>query len=132
MKVDRRITNLIITGFSGDGKSLVAKETARRLNWDFLDTDDEVVRQVDKPIAEIFREDGEGRFRELERETIREACQRQHTVIAIGGGAIVDLQNYELLAGNGLIVCLEAKPGTICKRLFSEAACNPGTEVRPR
>jgi len=129
--LDRRITNLIITGFSGTGKSLVAAEVARGLNWDFLDTDDEIVKETGKPIAEIFRQDGEGKFRELERETIRKACQQRHTVIAIGGGAIVDPQNYELLAKTGLIVCLEAKPETIYERLFREAACSPETEVRP-
>jgi len=127
----RQITTLIITGFSGTGKSLVAKDVARILNWDFLDTDDEIVKQTGKPIAEIFRQDGEARFRELERETIRKACQQRHMVIAIGGGAIVDPQNYELLARTGLIVCLEAKPETIYERLFREAACSPGTEVRP-
>ena len=129
--MDRRITNLIITGFSGTGKSLVAKEVARRLNWDFLDTDDEIVKQTGKPIAEIFRQDGEARFREMEREAIRKACRQGQTVIAIGGGAIVDPQNYELLARTGLIVCLEAKPETIYERLFREAACSPETEVRP-
>jgi shikimate kinase / 3-dehydroquinate synthase len=131
MKTDRRITNLIITGFSGTGKSLVAMEVALRLNWDFLDTDDEIVKQTGKPIAETFRQDGEGKFRELERETIRKACQQRQTVIAIGGGAIVDPQNYELLAKTGLIVCLEAKPETIYERLFREAARSPETEVRP-
>jgi len=129
--LDRRITNLIITGFSGTGKSLVAKEVARGLNWDFLDTDDEIVKQTGKPIAEIFRQDGEGKFRELEREAIRKACQQKQTVIAIGGGAIVDPQSYELLAKTGLIVCLEAKPETIYERLFREAAYSPETEVRP-
>jgi shikimate kinase/3-dehydroquinate synthase len=131
MKLDRRITNLIITGFSGTGKSLVAKEVARRLNWDFVDTDDEIVKQSGKPIAEIFRQDGEGKFRELEREALRKACRRRQTVIAIGGGAIVNPQNYELLTKTGLIVCLEAKPETIYERLFREAACSPETEVRP-
>ena len=131
MKLDRRITNLIITGFSGTGKSLVAMEVALRLNWDFLDTDDEIVKQTGKPIAEIFRQDGEDKFRELERETIRKACQRRQTVIAIGGGAIVDPKNYRLLAKTGLIVCLEAKPETIYERLFREAASNPDREVRP-
>jgi len=129
--LDRRITNLIITGFSGTGKSLVAKEVARGLNWGFLDTDDEIVKQTGEPIAEIFRQDGEDKFRELERETIKKACQQKQTVIAIGGGAIVDLQNYELLAKTGLIVCLEAKPETIYERLFREAAYSPETEVRP-
>jgi shikimate kinase/3-dehydroquinate synthase len=131
MKVDRRITNLVITGFSGTGKSLVAKEVARKLNWDFLDTDDDIVKQTGKPIAEIFRQDGEGKFRELEREAIRKACQRRQTVVAIGGGAIVDPQNYKLLAKTGLIVCLEAKPETIYERLFREAVNSPETEVRP-
>ena len=131
MKVDRQIANLIITGFSGTGKSLVAMEVALRLNWDFLDTDDEIVKQTGKPIAEIFRQDGEARFRELEREMIRKACQQRQTVIAIGGGAIVDPQNYDLLAKTGLIVCLEAKPETIYERLFREAAHGLGTVVRP-
>jgi len=129
--LDRRITNLIITGFSGTGKSLVAMEVALRLNWNFIDTDDEIVKQTGKPIAEIFRQDGEDKFRELERETIRKACQRRQIVIAIGGGAIVDPQNYELLAKTGLIVCLEAKPETIYERLFREAASSPDREVRP-
>ena len=109
----------------------MAKEVARGLNWDFLDTDDEIVKQAGKPIAEIFRQDGEARFRELEREAIRKACQQRQTVVAIGGGAIVDPQNYELLTRNGLIICLEAKPETIYERLFREATDNPEIEVRP-
>jgi 3-dehydroquinate synthase len=129
--VGRQITNLVITGFSGTGKSLVAKEVGRRLDWAFLDTDDEIVKRAGKPIAQIFRQDGEAKFRELEREMIKKACQQRQTVIAIGGGAIVDPQNYELLAKTGLIVCLEAKPETIHERLFREAARSPETEVRP-
>jgi len=131
MKVDRQVANLVITGFSGTGKSLVGKETARRLNWDFLDTDEEIVKESGKPIVQIFRQEGEGKFRKLERKTIRKACQQRQTVIAIGGGAIVEPQNYESLAKTGLIVCLEAKPETIYERLFREAACSPETEVRP-
>jgi len=91
MKLDKRISNLSITGFSGTGKSLVAKEVARRLNWDFLDTDDEIVKKTGKPIAEIFIQNGEDKFRELECEVIGQACQKKHNVIAIGGGAIVNL-----------------------------------------
>jgi 3-dehydroquinate synthase len=131
MKSGKGRTNLVITGFSGTGKSLVAKEAARRLRWDFLDTDDGIVRQTAKPIAEIFRQDGESRFRELERQAIRKACRQKQTVIAIGGGAIVDPQNYELLARTGLIICLEAKPETIYERLFRAAARSPGSEMRP-
>ncbi|MGQ9546205.1 MAG: 3-dehydroquinate synthase [Dehalococcoidia bacterium] len=129
--MDRRIKNLVITGFSGTGKSLVAREVARRLHWACLDTDDEIVKRTGKAIAEIFHQEGEVKFRELEREAIRGACRRRQTVIAIGGGAIVDPQNYESLARTGLIVCLEAKPETIYERLFREAALGRETEVRP-
>lgn len=131
MKSDRQVSNLIVTGFSGTGKSLVAEQVARRLCWDFVDTDDEIVRQAGKPIAEIFGHEGEVRFRRLEREKIREACRRKETVIAIGGGAIADPQNYELLHGAGLIVCLEARPETIYGRLFRAAVRCGETEVRP-
>src|SRR4030043_442398 len=131
MEMDRQMTNLIITGFSGTGKSVVGKEAAQRLGWTFIDTDDEIVKLAGKPIAAIFQQDGEKEFREMERDAIRKACQQRQTVIAIGGGAIVDPQNYELLAQNGLIVCLEARPATIYQRLFREASCSRGTEVRP-
>jgi len=131
MTVNRQITNLVLTGFSGTGKSLVAKEVAQRLGWACLDTDDEIVKQVGKPIARIFGQEGEAKFRELERKTIKKACQQRRMVIAIGGGAIVDPRNHELLTRTGLVVCLEAKAETIYERLFREAACSPGTEVRP-
>ncbi|MCK4354662.1 MAG: AAA family ATPase, partial [Dehalococcoidia bacterium] len=129
--MSRQVANIIISGFSATGKSLVAKEVAQRLNWDFIDTDDEVVKLAGKSIDEIFQQDGEERFRELEREVIRKGCQQRQTVIAIGGGAIVDRQNYELLAENGLLFCLEAKPETIYQRLFQNATYGCETEVRP-
>jgi shikimate kinase / 3-dehydroquinate synthase len=131
MTTDERTANLIITGFSGTGKSVVAREVARMLNRECLDTDDEVVKRAGRPIADIFRQEGEDRFRELEREAISSACKGGPRVIAIGGGAIVDRQNYRLLSESGLIVCLEARPETIYRRLFDEAAHSPETEVRP-
>ena len=131
MDIGRQADNIVITGFSGTGKSLVAKEVARGLNWDFIDTDAEIVKQSGKPISEIFQQDGEKKFRGLEHEIIEKACQQEQSVVAIGGGAIVDPQNYELLAEKGLIICLEAKLETICQRLFQESNYSPETEVRP-
>ena len=126
---NRRASNIVITGFSGTGKSLVAREVARRLEWDFIDTDGEIVRQAKKPIEEIFKSEGEEKFRELEREAVRKACLKSRRVIAIGGGAIVDPQNRTRLARKGFIVCLEARPETIYRRLFKEA--KEGAEIRP-
>ncbi len=131
VEVDRQLANIVITGFSGTGKSLVGRQVAERLNWHFVDTDDDIVKLAGKPIADIFAQEGETKFRELERRAIRRASGQGQRVIAVGGGAIVDRRNYELLAKTGMIVCLEAKPETIYERLFREAACSPGTEVRP-
>jgi len=122
-------SNIIITGFSGTGKSLVAREIAGQLGWDFIDTDNEIVSLAKKPIAEIFSSDGEGKFRKLEREAIKRASRHSHRVIATGGGAIVDQQNRSQLARNGFIVCLEARPETIYQRLFQE--WSHGSEIRP-
>ena len=126
-----QLTNIVITGFSGTGKTLVASEVARRLNWAFIDTDVEVVRLAGKQIRDVFRQEGESRFRVLEREVIEKVCRQEQTVIAIGGGAIVDPRNYEALAKNGFIICLEARPETIHQRLFEDATYGPEPEVRP-
>lgn len=47
--------NIILTGFFGTAKSLAAREIARRLDWNFVDTDDEIVKEAGKPIANIFQ-----------------------------------------------------------------------------
>jgi len=127
--MNRQPSNIIITGFSGTGKSLVAREIAGQLGWDFIDTDNEIVSLAKKPIAEIFSSDGEGKFRKLEREAIKRASRHSHRVIATGGGAIVDPQNRAKLARNGFLVCLEARPETIYQRLFQE--WSHGSEIRP-
>jgi len=126
-----QLTNIVITGFSGTGKTWVASEVARRLNWAFIDTDEEVVRLAGKRISDVFRQEGESRFRVLEREVIEKACKQKRAVIAIGGGAMVDPRNYEVLAKSGFIFCLEARPETIHQRLFEDAAYDSELEVRP-
>ena len=131
VKVKYQSANIILTGFSGTGKSLVAKEIAQRLNWGFVDTDVEIVKLAGKPISEIFQQDGESKFRELERQVIEKTCQQKRLVIAIGGGAIISLRNYELLAKSGFIFCLEAKPETIHQRLFQNGTYDSRAEVRP-
>ncbi len=125
----REASNIIITGFSGTGKSLIAREIARQLGWDFVDTDNEIVSLAKKPIAEIFSSEGEEKFRKLERVVIKRASRQSHRVIATGGGAIVDPQNRSQLARNGFLVCLEARPETIYQRLFEEGS--HGSEIRP-
>jgi len=102
---------------------------ARRLRWGFVDSDDEIVALGGKGIPEIFAEDGEERFRELERQTLEGLCTKENLVISTGGGAIVDPKNRELFTQSGVVICLEAKPQTIYERLL--AAQKTDSVVRP-
>ncbi len=99
---------------------MVAQGVARSLGWEAIDTDDEVVRLAGKSIPEIFGQDGEPHFRKLERQALVEACQKSRVVIATGGGAILDPNNRVLMRRSGVVVCLEANPGTIYQRLPKE------------
>ena len=123
--------NIILTGFSGTGKSAVGKAVARRLGWRFVDTDDEVVRLAGKPIADVFAQEGEPHFRELERQVLQRACAQPYAVVATGGGALADPANREAMFRSGVVVCLEAWPETIHARLLQQTSSEASPEVRP-
>jgi shikimate kinase len=126
---------LILTGFMATGKSTVARALARRLGWRLLDCDAEIVARARRPIHEIFRDSGEAHFRAIERSLVAEiASDRRRCVqcgkprplvVATGGGALVDVENYAALQRCGLIVCLVARPEVIASRIAS------GTKTRP-
>ena len=124
--------NIILTGFSGTGKTATGREVAHLLGWPFVDTDSEIVGRTGKGIEEIFDEDGEAVFRHLEAEVLAEVCARRGAVIAAGGGANIDPANRELLLRSGVVVCLEATPDTIQSRLFPpHPIAGDGAAVRP-
>jgi len=118
---------LILTGFMATGKTTVGRELAKRLGWRLIDCDAEIVARAGKPIHQIFRDSGEIYFRSLERSLIAELasdpkrCARcgkpSPAVIATGGGAIVDPQNYSALRRAGVIICLSARPDVIERRI---------------
>ena len=113
-----RKDNIIIIGFSFTGKSVVGKLVARKLGWKYIDSDHAIAAAVGKPIPDIFAEKGEAHFRALEREMLQQACSGRRGVIVTGGGAIADPRNRELLLQSGIVICLEAQPKTIYKRLL--------------
>ena len=110
-------SNVILVGFSGTGKSLVGQEVARLLGWKFVDSDGEIERGTGKLVPRIFAEDGESAFRAVEKQVIGELCLGQHTVIATGGGTVLDPDNWELMKSSGLVVRLDARSETIYARL---------------
>ena len=116
-----RAQNIILIGFSGTGKTLVGKEVARLLDWEFLDTDDEIEERAGKPVRRIFSEEGETAFRHLETDALRKACAGEHRVISTGGGAPVDQENRAVMLERGLVVCLDASSEAIYKRLTEDS-----------
>lgn len=109
--------NIILVGFSGTGKSQVGKVVAEELGWVFADVDLEIEARESKSIQSIFAEDGEDAFRRVEREELSRVSQGRRQVISTGGGAMTDPDNRNTLLGSGLVVCLDASPESIYRRL---------------
>jgi shikimate kinase len=129
------MTKLILTGFMATGKSTVARRLARQLTWRLIDCDAEISARTGKSIEEIFRDHGEAHFRALERDFIREIASDKSrcaqcgklrpAVIATGGGAIIDPQNYAVLSQCGMIICLTARPEVILRRIARNVKARP-------
>lgn len=109
--------NIVIAGFMGTGKSTVAKQLARKLKMEFVDTDQVIEENQGMSIADIFARYGEDYFRQQENKLVKELSQRENMVIATGGGALLSSDNAKMLSQKGEIICLYADPTTIYNRL---------------
>jgi shikimate kinase len=116
---------IVLTGFMGTGKTVVGRRLAARLGRELLDTDALVERAAGRTVREIFAEDGEARFRELEREAVASACAAGDVVVSTGGGALLDERSFQALARDALLVCLTATPRTIARRVRGTAHERP-------
>ena len=109
--------NVILLGFMGTGKSCVAKAVAEMLGRTVVSVDKEIERREGAAISDIFSAKGEPYFREAEKAVIKDLSRREGIVIDAGGGAVLDGENLDSLRGNGLLICLNAKPETILNRV---------------
>jgi 3-dehydroquinate synthase len=109
--------NIFITGFSGSGKTTTGRALARSLGWQFVDTDDEIVKHAGKPVEDIFAQDGEEGFRRIERTVLARVASGSRQVVATGGGIVMDERNRLAMAASGEVVLLEASPEKILERL---------------
>lgn len=117
--------NVVVTGFMGTGKSTIGKLLAEKLGRPFMDTDEEIERRVGMSIPEIFRRDGEARFRHIERRMCRFLAAQNGYVISTGGGMLVDESNREVMLASGFVVCLTATAEAIAERLKVDKAERP-------
>ena len=112
--------NIVLTGFMGTGKSTIGKLLAEELKKDFIDTDLFIERRYGKSIPQIFEEEGEERFRDLEVNVIKEIAKRKNAVISCGGGVVLNPVNVERLRKKGRIVLLTASLEDIMKRISED------------
>lgn len=94
---------VVLVGPMGAGKTTVGRVLAQRWGVEVRDTDADVEAGAGKPVSDIFVEDGEARFRELEREAVATALATHDGVLSLGGGAVLDPATREALAGHRVV-----------------------------
>ena len=112
--------NLILIGYRATGKTTVAQVLSRRLGWNWMDADVEIERRAGKSIAEIFAEDGEPVFRDIEAQVIVDLCKGEQLVLAAGGGAPLRPESRQAMRAAGQVVWLKAEPETILTRMSGD------------
>jgi len=118
--------NIYLVGFMGTGKSsvgrLLAKEKSRlesRSQWNFVDLDELIELKEQRRIVDIFAKDGEAYFRKLEKKILNQVSTQKKFVVACGGGIVLDKGNVSLMKKTGIMICLNATPEEILKRVSS-------------
>ena len=112
-RILRRKENIVLIGMPGSGKSAVGKILAEKTGKPLADTDQLIVEKAGKTIPDIFREDGEPAFRDLESEVIRELSMEGGRVISTGGGAVLRPENVSVLRQNGRLFWLNRDPESL-------------------
>ena len=115
--------NIALTGMMGCGKSTVAKELKKFLpEFNYVDLDLEIEKKENKTINEIFEDNGETYFRNIESQLLEEISNRGNQIIALGGGAFLSEQNRKKLSLNSISVYLETSVITIYDRIKDDTS----------
>ncbi len=94
----------VLIGPPGAGKSSVARQLGRMLDCPVVDTDSVIEKKSGKTISEIFVEDGEAKFREIEREVVLDEIKNNESVLALGGGSVLNAEVAQSLRDNSVPV----------------------------
>jgi shikimate kinase len=121
-----RLSGIFLVGFMGAGKTSVGRALARHLNWAFEDLDERIERLERRTVPEIFRDSGESAFRRAEHAAVRDVLTELEggavKVVALGGGAFVQVSNAALLGASGVpTVFLDAPVEELWQRCLKQA-----------
>jgi shikimate kinase len=87
--LENRDKSIVFIGFMGVGKTTIGKNVATKLNRNFIDIDEQIEKEYNRPVSQIFSEFGEKVFREREKGLIESLAEQQQIVISVGGGAFL-------------------------------------------
>ena len=100
-------SNVYLVGLMGSGKTSIGKILAKRMSMDFIDLDNEIIKDEKSSISEIFDKFGEKKFRHLENEKLLSTMKFDNYVISTGGGIIMNQDNVKIMKENGCIIHLD-------------------------
>lgn len=109
--------NIVLIGFMGSGKTVVAKALSKKLKMKIKDTDKLIEKTTKLKIKEIFAKYGEEYFRKIEKKVIKNVAKKKNIIISTGGGIVKNELNIKNLKRNGIIVYLKNSFLTSVKRL---------------
>lgn len=109
--------NIFIIGYRCTGKTTAAHSVSKRVGWEFVDADRELMEKMGESVTEIVSRGGWTLFRELEKKTLKSICRNERQVVATGGGVVLDDENIETMKKNGLVIWLRATIDTIIERM---------------
>ena len=109
--------NIILNGLRGSGKTKIGKLLSAKLEWKFIDLDKEIEESEKMIINEMYKKHGWKYFREKEKEAVKHLSDLEYTVISLGGGTIMDIENQKTLKELGTIIYLERSPEECFKYL---------------
>ncbi|MEI8225587.1 MAG: shikimate kinase, partial [Bacteroidota bacterium] len=119
------IHRVYIIGFMGSGKSTAGKKLASLLGWSFIDLDKRIEEQAGKTIPEIFSQQGEDYFRNVEAEVLKNLMSQTNIVISTGGGTPCHGDNMDHMLETGLTLYLKLTPGQLKNRLSESTGKRP-------
>jgi shikimate kinase len=112
--------NILLIGFRGTGKTAVARIVAEQLGWNSIDADEVLEHRAGKTIAQIFADDGEPAFRDLESTVLADLAALDSHVISLGGGVVLRPENRSLIKSAGTVIWLTGSPETCLDRINAD------------
>ena len=113
--------NIVLMGFMGAGKTTIGKKLAKALECEFIDTDEWIEKEQGRKISDIFAEEGESAFRNMETDLLKRLQNSEDKfVLSIGGGMPVREENRALLRNLGTVVYLKTSKEEIIRRVSGD------------